>query len=283
MAISEEIRERIIAAADELHEASETGEFPSVEAVRQLSRAGMNNVVETMKEWRQWKRKQVRSVKEPMPANLQSALHEMGQSLWATAQQLANESLEAARAAFEAEKGDLVQLSAEQSEAYDKQAAELEQVKAEAGAAAQAHQEATQRAVAELAALRRELGEATTRAERSEAKADEIERRATDLRAELDRAHHDAEQERDALAKMQATMTVERDTHREQQRTNADAIKAVRAELAEAATSAAEARERAAQLTGQLEATQQQASELLARVDGLSTKTRFGTKKEPKD
>jgi len=52
MALNQEIKERIFAAADELHAASPNGEFPNVEAVRQLSRAGMNNVVEAMKEWR---------------------------------------------------------------------------------------------------------------------------------------------------------------------------------------------------------------------------------------
>ena len=125
MALSPDIKERIFAAADQLHAASETGEFPSVEAVRQLSRAGMNNVVEAMKEWRQQQRKQVQTVREPMPAALQAVLQDMGQSLWATAQQLANESLEAAKAAFEAEKADLIELSEQQSEAFDTQAAEL--------------------------------------------------------------------------------------------------------------------------------------------------------------
>ena len=59
MALSQDIKERIFAAAGALHAASEAGEFPSVEAVRQESRAGMNNVVEAMKEWRQNQRKQV--------------------------------------------------------------------------------------------------------------------------------------------------------------------------------------------------------------------------------
>ena len=39
MALSQDIKERIFAAADALHAASETGEFPSVEAVRQESGA----------------------------------------------------------------------------------------------------------------------------------------------------------------------------------------------------------------------------------------------------
>ena len=81
MALNQEIKERIYAAADELHAASETGEYPSVEAVRQLSRAGMNNVVEAMKGWRQAQRKQVQSVREPLPAGLLAVLQTSGQGL----------------------------------------------------------------------------------------------------------------------------------------------------------------------------------------------------------
>ena len=135
MALSQDIKERIFAAADALHAASETGEFPSVEAVRQESHAGMNNVVEAMKEWRQNQRKQVQAVREPLPVELHGVVQSMGQSLWETAQQLANESLDAAKVAFETEKSDLIQLSAEQSEAFETQAAELDKAQPRAGRA----------------------------------------------------------------------------------------------------------------------------------------------------
>ncbi len=92
MALNQEIKERIFAAADELHAASPNGEFPNVEAVRQLSRAGMNNVVEAMKEWRAKQRKQVQAVREPLPAELHGVLQTAGQSLWETAQQLAKKA-----------------------------------------------------------------------------------------------------------------------------------------------------------------------------------------------
>ena len=61
----------------------------------------MNNVVEAMKEWRAKQRKQVQAVREPLPAELHGVLQTAGQSLWETAQQLANESLDAAKVAFE--------------------------------------------------------------------------------------------------------------------------------------------------------------------------------------
>ncbi|EAN8329664.1 hypothetical protein EOY42_26925, partial [Salmonella enterica] len=112
MALPAEIKDRIFAAADALFAASETGEFPNVEAVRQESRAGMNYVVEAMKEWRQNQRRQVMTVRDPLPPELHTVIQEAGQHFWTSARQLANESLDAARSAFESEKNDLIQLSA---------------------------------------------------------------------------------------------------------------------------------------------------------------------------
>ena len=196
MALSQDIKERIFAAADALHAASETGEFPSVEAVRQESRAGMNNVVEAMKEWRQNQRKQVQAVREPLPVELHGVVQSMGQSLWETAQQLANESLDAAKVAFETEKSDLIQLSAEQSEAYEKQAAELEAAQgriAELERQAMTAAAAAQATAQELEATRSARLAAEQAAALANQKAEEIERRAAELRAELNHAHTEAE------------------------------------------------------------------------------------------
>ena len=196
MALSQDIKERIFAAADALHAASETGEFPSVEAVRQESRAGMNNVVEAMKEWRQNQRKQVQAVREPLPVELHGVVQSMGQSLWETAQQLANESLDAAKVAFETEKSDLIQLSAEQSEAFEAQAAELEAAQAriaELERLATAAAAAAQATAQELDETRRARLAAEQDAALAKQRAEEIERRAAELRAELNHAHTEAE------------------------------------------------------------------------------------------
>ncbi len=196
MAMSSEIKERIFAAADSLHAASETGEYPSVEAVRQESRAGMNNVVEGMKEWRQNQRKQVQAVREPLPVELHSVVQDLGQSLWETAQQLANESLDAAKVSFEMEKTDLIQLSAEQSEAYEAQALEL--TKAEIRIADLDSELQTARADIEEARsiateMRDSLRETQQAVHLAEQRAEEVERRAGELRAELDHAHIEAD------------------------------------------------------------------------------------------
>jgi chromosome segregation ATPase len=196
MALNPDVRKRIFDAADELHANSETGEYPNVEAVRQSSKAGMNNVVEAMKEWRQNQRKQVQAVREPLPTNLHSVIQGMGQSLWETAQQLANESLDAAKAAFEAEKADLIQLSAEQSEAYEKQAVEFETAHLNIAELERLVNDAATTATAtakQLEELQSALLSSEQKAAITEQKAEEIEHRAADLRTELDHAHTEAD------------------------------------------------------------------------------------------
>ena len=51
--MNQEVKDRIFAAADRLFSESPTNEFPTVDQVRQASSAGMNYVVEALKEWRQ--------------------------------------------------------------------------------------------------------------------------------------------------------------------------------------------------------------------------------------
>lgn len=206
MAISQEIKDRIYAAADELLAESLTGEFPKLEAVRQRSRAGMNNVVEAMKEWRARQRKQVQAVREPLPVDLLAEVQNMGQGFWETAQRLANESLDTAKAAFEAEKNDLTEISIQQSEAFETQAVELATAQdriVELDRVVEASTVAAQASTRQLDEIRAALLAAEQRAAIAEQKAEEIEHRAADLRAELTHAHGEAERLRIELDKAQ--------------------------------------------------------------------------------
>lgn len=261
MALSQDIKERIFAAADALHAASETGEFPSVEAVRQESHAGMNNVVEAMKEWRQNQRKQVQAVREPLPVELHGVVQSMGQSLWETAQQLANESLDAAKVAFETEKSDLIQLSAEQSEAFETQAAELNKAQrhiAELERQALAAKQQIEMTGTVLADTRDELRAAKQAADLANQKAEEIERRAAELRAELDHAHAEAET---AAAAAKATADSLR-ADADRLRTERDKAQQ-RQELADAEN---------AKLTASLAAAQSETMKAQAALAGLTAK-----------
>jgi len=134
MAISAELRERIYAAADELMEASEDGEFPNVEAVRRASRAGMAAVVECMRDWRRSKTRRPQAVSHPLPAELAAIVQDAAGQLWTAAQRLASERLEAERSAFEAERDEMQELSEQQSAAFETQTAEVERLRSEVSA-----------------------------------------------------------------------------------------------------------------------------------------------------
>ncbi|ELD2661905.1 DNA-binding protein [Salmonella enterica] len=266
MVLSQDMRERIFAAADALFAADESGDFPNVEAVRQESRAGMNYVVEAMKEWRQNQRRQVMTVRDPLPPELHSVIQDAGQRFWESARQLANESLDAVRTAFESEKNDLAQLSAEQSAAFEHQAtelaitlervAELERQAAEAGDS-----------VLEMSQALEDTRQACQRAEQEAAlagvRAAENARRADELRAELDHAHSEAE----AAAADARTVTEALRGDAERLRTERDrAQERLEAGQEKIQREAAEAREEVARLRGELAATQKQNAELLAAL-----------------
>jgi len=292
MAVSHEVKERIIAAANALYERNPTGEYPTVEAVRQESRAAMSTVVEVMKGWRESQRKQVQVVREPLPPLLQEHISTLGQSLWETAQQLANESLDAARAGFEAEKSDLQQLSDEQSAAFEQQAIELEA--AQERIVAQEEQlrlnaEFSKSLTQQLDTIRQQLQASERATELALQRCEDTERRAAELRTELDHAHMEAEQSaaaaqqvEDALRSEADQLRTERDRtqqrlelaehEQEKQATQLvkrdEAIQQLRDNLATVtAQAAAAAQTHVADRQRMIEEAQQQA-ERLARVEG---------------
>nr|WP_172693082.1 DNA-binding protein [Enterobacter hormaechei]AXJ99517.1 hypothetical protein [Enterobacter hormaechei] len=199
--IPAEIRDRITAVANELFEDAGREAFPTVDAVRRAARADMNTTSAVMREWRRAQTAQAVPVAVAVPETITQANAVALAALWQQAQELANESLQAAQAAWETERVELDAMRAELADAYESQATELDEVRAGLERA----NAATDQVHAELATTRAELSQAVMRAERAEAKADEIERRANDLRAELDRAHADADQARATLAEQQKT------------------------------------------------------------------------------
>ncbi|HAT3423552.1 TPA: KfrA protein [Aeromonas hydrophila] len=214
MAVSHEVKERIIAAANSLYERSPTGEYPTVEAVRQESRAAMSTVVEVMKGWRESQRKQVQVVREPLPIPLQEHISTLGQSFWETAQQLANESLDAARAGFEAEKSDLLQLSAEQSAAFEQQAMALEAAQDQIAALEEQlalNAEISKSLTQQLEATRQQLQAAEQATALAQQRCEDTERRAAELRTELDHAHMEAEQSAAAAQQLEDALRSDAD------------------------------------------------------------------------
>ena len=239
IAIPADVRERVIQAAQELYEQNGRESMPTVDAVRRLARVDMNAASAVMREWRRAQTAQAAPVAVTVPEVVTQAHGAALVALWQTAQELANESLRVAQAAWEAERAD----------AYERQAAELDVVRAAAEQSARLHQEQQDTQAQALAAVRAELVTAATRAERAEARAQEIELRVADLRSELDHAHQ------------------------EQGRIRAELAAAIaRAERAE--SQAQDAEQRAAALRGELESAHQESERSRAETVTLAGELR---------
>ena len=200
IAIPADVRERVIQAAQELYEQNGRESMPTVDAVRRLARVDMNAASAVMREWRRAQTAQAAPVAVTVPEVVTQAHGAALVALWQTAQELANESLRVAQAAWEAERAEADHDRQELADAYERQATELEEVRAAAERSARLHQEQQDTQAQALAAIRAELVTAATRAERAEARAQEIELRAADLRSELDHAHQEQGRIRAELA-----------------------------------------------------------------------------------
>jgi chromosome segregation ATPase len=285
--IPADIRERIIQAANDLYGQTARQTFPTVDQVRRYARVDMNAASAIMREWRRSQTVQAAPVAVHVPDAVVHANNQALIALWTQAQDLANESLKTAQSAWDAERTELDDMRQELANAYETQAAEFELFKTQADEAALTHQEAAKLAASDLASVRIELAQALTRAERAEAQAGEIERRAADLRGELNRAHEDIDQARSALTdqqKLTASITVERDEAKSELTrvlATAEAMAETQLEQRNAAThefaklteqrdqalkSAAEAREYGAELAGKLAVSQEQNAALLAHI-----------------
>ena len=193
--IPADIRERILAAADELYQQSGRESLPTVDQVRRAARVDMNAASAVMREWRRQQIAKPALVAVTVPEVVAQASGQLLAQLWTQAQDLANESLRTAQASWEAERVELEQMRGELAEAFEAQAAELEDSQARADAMLNEARETAARAEAEIARVRGELAKASTRAERAEAAADE-------LRAERDRMASEATEAREKAARL---------------------------------------------------------------------------------
>ncbi|TQC94787.1 hypothetical protein FK216_15430 [Moraxellaceae bacterium AER2_44_116] len=303
--MNQEVKDRIFAAADRLFSESASNEFPTVEQVRQASRASMNYVVEALKEWRQKQRTVVRSVMEPLPESLHLAVFELGQNVWKIAQGKANEALEVARAAFEAEKSDLTKLSTEQSNAFELLSQEMDQARTEAEKLTQELLETKQT----IQTQAQQLVQQQERLGLAEARTQEIEKRADGLQAELERVHTEARAEQQKAAgemtrlntlleianqeaiavkvvlqqaqEQAAVQKAEKESYisvteseRERERVNArEAEQRLGVELGNVRTEAAKSSSEAAQCQGELKGLRQQVQEQMALIKAMSVNT----------
>jgi len=287
MDIAQEIKDRVLAAANALYEQGGRVEFPTVAAVRARASADMNAASLVMREWRRSQTAQPAPVAVEVPDKVRAANGVAMSVLWAEAQALANASLLTAQATWDAERAEAEALRGELSDAFENQRRELE----EAQKQNEIQAEEIARRAAESEISRVELAKMTERAGTAEARATEIERRANDLAAELERVHaegkvererranelvrlqDDRDQVRGDLAGVKASADAERQQHAEQRKTAAAETLRVAERMTKAEADrdqerrdAGKAREDAARLQGMVDAMTTQHSELMRAV-----------------
>jgi hypothetical protein len=183
-----EIAERIISAANNLFEAGGRKDFPTVDQVRRAARTDMNAASAVMRDWRRAQTAKPAATIVDIPAQVVQLHTAALGSLWQQAQELANESLRTAAAAWETERAELDALRAQVAQAHVALEEQLEQVQLAAESAAREHQAAAQFAAQEQATLSDACEQAQIRAERAEATAEEIQVRTAELSRKLDAA-----------------------------------------------------------------------------------------------
>jgi colicin import membrane protein len=113
-------------AAQQLFEACGRLELPTVDAARRLSRTNMNDASAVMKEWRRLQIVSASAALLSVPDRVQKASQPALSALWTEAQEFANEALQVAQTAWDAERAEAEKLRVELSSAFETQGAELE-------------------------------------------------------------------------------------------------------------------------------------------------------------
>ena len=205
MEMTQEIKNRIFAAASALYEENDRNRFPTVYEVRQLARVNMNDASAAMKEWRRMHVTLGNQSNSQIPLPIQTASSQLLTVLWQQAQELANESLLTAQSEWEIERAELDTIRTELAQAYKLQGTELDNTKmhiVELENSLSIANEKIQVQNKTLVTLQQQVTLA-------EQKALEVEHRAQELRLELDRAHQESDRnikERDQARYEAATL-----------------------------------------------------------------------------
>lgn len=212
MEISQTIQDRIFAAADELYAEGGGNTPPTVDAVRRRARVNMNDARACMKEWRQKQRPAFTPIAVQLPGDLQATWTSALAQLWQQALSLSNEPLRAAHAGWELERARASDAERELAAAYDQQSAELtaahDEVARLSMQADQLRREATEKSQALVTAEQARLA-CNIAVREADVRSVEIERRATELRKELDHAHTEIANLRQSHADEMARLAAE--------------------------------------------------------------------------
>lgn len=266
MELNPSTRDRIFHAADTLYGETDRQTFPTVDAVRKFAKVNMNDASTGMKAWRRSQSMQIAPMAIQVPGALQHSSATALAVLWSEAVALANETLRAAQAGWDAERAEAEALREQIANAYEAQAIELEMAQALAI-----------RLESEIASINAEMRDAQKRSDdaaleiaiaraattQAESRSFEIERRADDLRNELNHAHLSLASVIEELAAVRlahGNEVVDLRTHLDKARQKAETdVASVRSELAQA-------REEAAALRGKLDALSEHAGPASSRA-----------------
>ena len=182
-------KEQVFAAADQI---SVSGQRPTLEAVRKITGGSYTTISPALNEWKARQATTAAPLREPAPQAVADRLAEVGAELWAIALELANARLSSEREALEKARSDMEAAQAEATELADRLTTEVEEQQVRLASIEAAEQAAR----TDADALRAQLTAAREQARTAEARVLEIERRAGELRQELDRAHQEADQVR---------------------------------------------------------------------------------------
>ncbi len=225
-----EVRDRIVAAAEEIYEQLGRETFPTVDTVRRAAKADMNTTSTVMKDWRRQQTTQAVPVAVTVPEAVVQANASALAQLWAEAQELANESLRAAQSTWEVEREELDVMRKELSNAYEDQASDLEEAITKilsledrvndqevqhSNAMRELsfeHSEELRKRKDELEQVYEKLSESQKEAEHAILKAAEEARRVQDIREELERAYRTIEDEKDSKKVILNELDVSRKT-----------------------------------------------------------------------
>lgn len=192
MLIDPLVLDRIFAAADQLYQASDDNEYPTVDAVRKLARAGMNDTCTGMKAWRQRQAAKPDALPIEVPPTLQQSNARALQTLWEQATSTASEALRAAQSVWQRERQDADAISQQTAEAFDAVSIELETKQSELDAA-QVKLNEMHHALLSVQQRNEQLASdklyADAAIERERAVRLEIEQRAQELSRELEQVH----------------------------------------------------------------------------------------------
>lgn len=198
MDISSEIRARIITAADQLYQSVNRERFPTVDQVRRAARADMNTTSVIMKEWRKQQTAMPATVAAPIPDRVRDAALASAALTWSESQELANESLDMAKAAWEAERADAEEMRAELADAYESQEKELASVLenlTKTEATVKAVGEKCESTASDLAKANENLANESMKRAEMERREQVAQQRIEELREELAQEKTDANQQ----------------------------------------------------------------------------------------